>query len=81
MDRESLKHVLQAEHISPQAYDLGDGAPENESYVMRESYGIWSVFYSERGLESGKHEFDSEAEACQYLFETLKNDPTTRVRK
>ena len=81
MDRESLKRVLQTEKISPGAYDLGSGTPENESYAVRESYGIWTVFYSERGCEVGKREFQSEAGACQHLLETLRNDPTTRVRK
>ena len=70
MDRESLRRVLQTEKISFMAYDLSDGTPENESYVIRESFGIWNVFYSERGREIDKREFHSEAEACQYLLET-----------
>jgi|KBSMisStandDraft_5_1062788.scaffolds.fasta_scaffold173685_2 hypothetical protein len=81
MDRESLKRALQIEKICPTAYDLAEGTPENESYVIRESFGVWNVFYSERGREIGKREFYSEAEACQYLLETLRNDPTTRVRE
>lgn len=32
-----------------------------------------------KGLESGKKEFATESQACEYLLGLLKNDPTARM--
>ena len=77
MNTAELRARLEAEAIRQDAYDLtGDG--RNEAYVLRQDPSGWSVFYSERGLESGLQTFASEADACEYLFEKLTSDPTTR---
>jgi hypothetical protein len=39
----------------------------------------WSVYYSERGLETGRRRFTSQSDALRHLLETLKNDPSTRL--
>ena len=40
---------------------------------------VWSVYYSERGLESGLKLFASEEEACEYLLKLLRDDPTMKT--
>lgn len=78
MNKEELRQALRKEAIREDAFDL-DGGHLSETYTLSESYGRWFVYYSEKDLESGKKEFASQAQACEYLLNLLRNDPTTRV--
>lgn len=63
--------------IRPTAFVLnGEG---DECYVLSGNDNHWSVYYSERGLETQKRHFASESATLQHLLETLKNDPSTRL--
>jgi hypothetical protein len=77
MNKSELGTALQAAGIRPDAYDLS-GEGKNETYVLREESFGWSVFYSERGTQQDRRTFGSEAEACECLLATARNDPTTR---
>lgn len=77
MNKDELLQALQKEGIREDAYDL-DGRHLSETYTLSESSDRWFVYYSERGLESGKKEFATQSAACEYFFNLLKNDPTTR---
>lgn len=77
VNRSELRTVLEAEGISPDAYDLS-GEGKNEAYVLRQEPFGWSVFYSERGAQRDARTFGSEAEACACLLGKLRKDPTTR---
>ena len=80
MNRQELRKLLEAEGIRSNAYDLDGGNP-NERYVLSGSDTSWSVYYSERGLESGWRPFASEETACEYLLKLLREDPTTKTAK
>jgi len=79
MNRQQLKLILECEGIRTDAYDL-DGGHESEQYVLRETHGLWSVFYSERGIESGTRTFAVESDACEYLLQLLREDVSTHTR-
>ena len=78
MNREQLRQILQAEGIRSDAYDL-DGGHESERYTLGGHATNWHVYYSERGLESGKRRFLTESAACEYLLELLRNDPLAKA--
>jgi hypothetical protein len=80
MNRHELRNTLQAEGIRSDAYGLDGGHP-NECYVLSGNDPIWSVYYSERGLETGLRQFGSEEAACEYLLTILREDPTTKMAK
>jgi hypothetical protein len=80
MNRTTLRDLLVTEDIREDAYDL-DGGHLPEKYTLSQSNKTWFVYYSERGLETGKRAFSSEDEACEYLLESLRNDPTTRKNR
>ena len=80
MDRRDLGVILRAEDINPRTFDIKDGLPDDECYVLRWTGFSWSVFYGERGNQNDRHDFSSESEACEYLLEVLRNDPTVRMR-
>jgi hypothetical protein len=79
LERNELRSILRAEGINPGTYSLDGGHP-SEQYVLAISPGGWAVYYSERGNEPGRREFDTEDEACRYLLETLRADPTTHFQ-
>ena len=80
MDRDELVHILCAEGVFPHAYNLSGAAP-SETYILRPEGDSWSVFYSERGLESGNRVVSSEAEACEHLLSLLRMDHSGRDRR
>jgi hypothetical protein len=78
MNKNELLRVLHNEGIREDAFDL-NGGHLPETLTLAEVYGRWFVYYSERGLESGKKEFATEAEACAYLLSLLRDDPTAQT--
>jgi hypothetical protein len=76
MDRAELQSRLQELGVREDAYSL-DG-PRDESYCLSREGVAWSVYYSERGLTTGRREFDAEHDACRYLLDRLLADPLTR---
>lgn len=80
MNRTQLQSALNAQNINPRCYSLvaGNFDPD-ETLCLRQSGGEWFVFYSERGLQTGKQAFPSEEAACTYMLNQLLEDPTTRA--
>ena len=78
MNKNDLAEILKQGGFRPDAYDL-EGGCQDERYCLGESHGLWSVYYSERGLQSGKKDFGSESEACEYLLQLLNKDASTRT--
>jgi len=77
MKREELRRLLAANGVRDDAYELS-GGDVDEAYVLGKERGRWVVFYSERGLRSGVQRFQSEDEACRYLYEELLGDSAAR---
>jgi hypothetical protein len=75
MNRIELLRALRRERIREDTFDL-NGGHLPETYTLAEAHGSWFVYYSERGLESGKKEFATESDACEYLLNKLRDDPT-----
>ena len=78
MNRRELRQTLVAEGFRPSSYSLTDGHAD-EALCLRQDGGSWVVYYSERGLETGKVSFGTEAQACQYHLELMRRDPTTKA--
>lgn len=77
MNRNELKDLLEREGISDSSFTF-DPDSADEQYVLATETGGWTVYYAERGLRSGERNFDTEDEACTFLFEILLRDGTTR---
>jgi len=76
MNKENLQLLLIKNKITPFAYSLSGGLP-NEKYVLDQGIDKWSVYYSERGQRNNEKVFKTEDEACQYMLKQLINDKTT----
>jgi hypothetical protein len=70
MNTKELKNALNNAGISPDIYALTGGLP-NEVYCLNHFDAYWEVYYSERGAKSGLMRFDTEDEACIYLYNLL----------
>lgn len=78
MNKQELREKLRAQGIREDAYDL-EGGHLPETFTLGGVNGAWFVYYSERGEETGRKDFRTESEACEYFLELLKRDPSTRL--
>jgi hypothetical protein len=76
-DIKMLRKALKQGGIQESSYSLDNDWPD-DAYVLSQKANVWKVYYSERGVAIGKKQFDSEKDACQYLYQQLLNDQTTR---
>jgi len=67
-----LKVIFESEKVPKDLYSLSGGLP-NESYCITQVNERWEVYYSERGIKSSCKLFDTEADACLYLYDCVKN--------
>lgn len=80
MNARELESVLRDNNVSPEAYCLTGGHPEDRYVLSPEPSGKWAVYYSERGERNQERFFDSEDSACRYLLRIILEDSTTRNR-
>ena len=74
MTKRELEVELVHLKVPAEVFDL-EGRHLPERYTLRaDPLGRWSVYYSERGLETGLMEFETEAEACKCLLYLIKTD-------
>jgi hypothetical protein len=77
MDKQSLQDALRKEGFRPDCYDL-EGGLLPERYTLANEGKSWCVYYSERGLQSGKLYFATESDACEHFLEELRDEPSTK---
>lgn len=78
MNKLELIKKLKEKGILESAYSLNGGLPGDKYVLSDDGYGVWSVYYSERGERIGEKNFKSESEACTYLLKKLLSDPTVK---
>jgi hypothetical protein len=79
MNIEQLKLRLAKANVMPIVYCINCKNPM-EQYCLMQDGARWSVYYSERGVKRNEVIFQNESEACEYLYNKLINDPTTRMK-
>ena len=72
MNKKELKEKLDSLGINENFYSLvGDLLPDR--VILYNSYNDWLVFYfDERGNRNDEQTFNSENEACQYIYNCFK---------
>ncbi|MCT4646088.1 MAG: hypothetical protein N4A74_13965 [Carboxylicivirga sp.] len=68
MNKKDLKNELDLLKVNQDFYSLnGDLIPD--TIVLHKNYGLWEVFYfDERGSVNNKKSFESEEDACLYIY-------------
>lgn len=78
MNKSELQAILATENFNPRAYSL-DEENRDEALCLRFADGQWYVYYSERGLQTGKSAFIDESSACEFFLTEMRSDPTTKL--
>jgi hypothetical protein len=80
VNRQELQDALRREHIKSNCYSLAaKNVDPDEALCLRQDGSGWLVYYSEHGIQTGKRTFQSESEACTYMLEQLRADPTAKI--
>lgn len=78
MNKEELKKKFDEERIRPEIYWFSGGLP-GDTFCLSEENNKWQVYYSDRGKKLGLKEFETEDEACRYLYEFVIKTKGTRL--
>ena len=74
MNRLDLKKELDELNISPRVYSLFGEVSPDTIIIDKISNNRWEVYYfDEKGNRDTEKEFQSEHDACVYLYVTLKD--------
>jgi hypothetical protein len=80
MNTQQLEEAIRENNIDERFVSL-HGEVQDESYVLERELGQgWCVYYSERGERAGERFFLTEEDACQFIYDRLSRNPTTRKR-
>lgn len=67
-----LKRKLKEANIPPYLYNLeGDGRTDERFCLHYESGIGWEVYYAERGIKTTALRFETEEEACTFIYNKL----------
>jgi len=78
MTMDELKNALDRAKVDPEAYSLRGGMGWYDRYCIEQIGKRWRVYFAERGERQDEKEFATESEACEYLYNWILSDPTTR---
>ena len=71
MDRVELKQYLEKKRVPSYFYNLDGEGRKDERLCLEFNLGKWNVYFIERGIRTINIFFDSEGDACQYLYYQL----------
>jgi len=77
VDITELQNKLNDLVIQKRAYSLGKGF-DDEQYCLEKIGNKWHYYYSERGQKAGEKIFETEHDACEYIYLVLSDDPTVK---
>jgi hypothetical protein len=76
-----LKTALDKAGVKPHYYSLQGlkGGPYDGTAIIEKDGNRWMYYNYERGSQHGLQYFNTENEVCEYLYQLLVSDPTTRI--
>jgi hypothetical protein len=79
MMQSEVPGILLSYGVRPSAFSIGDGVPDDDTYVIERGSNGWAVYYSERGSGVAERVFSTEEAACDELVERVLRDPSART--
>lgn len=77
MSPQEIVDRLELHGVDPNdVFNTNNDLLENDKYHLVRGERVWQVYYSERGHKWDYHEFNSESDACEYLWSLLEKDET-----
>ena len=71
LNRENLSKKLQIARVPEWLYNLDEKGRTDERFCLKKSDDKWQVYYLKRGVKTTNRFFDSESDACQYIYDQL----------
>lgn len=71
MDVSMLQKALQELQIPQHLYNIDGKGRDDERLCLSCADGKWTVYYAERGVKTTNIVFDTESEACTYMYQKL----------
>ena len=71
MTRETLEIELKKAEVPDYIYNLTGQGKKDECLCLEKIGDKWSVYYLERGVKTTNEIFDTENDACQFLYAEL----------
>ena len=71
MKREELKKELVQAGVPDYMYNLKGIGRTDERLCLEKNENGWMVYYMERGIKTTNKIFESENDACQFLYDQL----------
>ena len=68
MKKAELRDCLEKLGIPPYFYNLGDTSETDGRICMEKLGGEWHVFYDDGGVITTDEKFDTEEEACEFIY-------------
>ena len=80
MEKKELKLKLDLLKVNPNQYSL-DGDLKSDAIILYQNYNKWEVYYfDERGTKNENQEFNTEKEACNYIYNLFRNSKNTEIK-
>jgi len=74
MNVRELKMELDRFGVPPNFYSINGNLSSN-THILNQVYHYWEYFYfDEKGRTTGYRRFESEADACAYFYQVLKEE-------
>ncbi len=71
MNVNELRKNLKKAGVSDFLYNLDNRGRNDERFCLEYIEGKWNVYYSERGVKTTNLLFETESEACEYMYNEL----------
>ena len=72
-DKRSIRKKLKVVRVPDYIYNLTGKGVKDERLCLEKIQDKWSVYYLERGIKTTNEIFESEEDACQFLYAQLMN--------
>lgn len=72
MNKKELEKKLKRTGVPKHYYNLEEKGRNDERFCLERLGDKWEVYFAERGAKTTREIFDSEEEACLFLYEKLR---------
>ena len=73
MKKGELKKTLIQNGVPEDLYNLDETGRNDERFCLEKRADKWHVYFMERGIKTTNEKFDSEEEACQFIYQQLSD--------
>lgn len=81
LDKIELERLLKKAFVRKEEYNLSETGWRYEKLCLARKGEKWQVYYEEHGKKTTNEIFDTESDACHYIYEELVGKSQNRFRR